>query len=72
MCRLRRRELAWTPEDQATYAKWRRGVLAFYGCVGLVSLATFGAHQLVKDGAGRASAVVASAVKAPQAGTTRR
>jgi hypothetical protein len=24
-----------SPEDEAIYAKWRRGVLIFYGCIGL-------------------------------------
>jgi hypothetical protein len=27
-----------SPEDEATYAKWRRGVAMFYGCVGLVAI----------------------------------
>jgi hypothetical protein len=26
-------------EHKATYAKWRRHVLLFYGCVGLVAIA---------------------------------
>jgi hypothetical protein len=25
-----------SPEDAATYAKWRRGMCIFYGCIGLV------------------------------------
>jgi hypothetical protein len=29
-----------SPEDEATYAKWRRAVIIFYGCVGLVAVAT--------------------------------
>jgi hypothetical protein len=28
-----------SPEDEATYAKWRRAVLIFYGCIGLVAVA---------------------------------
>ena len=24
-----------SPEDEKTYAKWRRGVVIFYGCIGL-------------------------------------
>jgi hypothetical protein len=27
-----------SPEDEATYAKWRRGVVMFYGCIGLVAI----------------------------------
>jgi hypothetical protein len=34
----KRRDFVWSPEDQATYAKWRRGVLAAYGCIGLVAV----------------------------------
>jgi hypothetical protein len=30
---------ASSPEDHATYVKWRRGVLIFYGCIGLVMVA---------------------------------
>jgi hypothetical protein len=26
-----------SPEDESTYAKWRRGVFIFYMCVGLVT-----------------------------------
>jgi hypothetical protein len=28
-----------SPEHEATYAKWRRGVLIFYGCIGLAATA---------------------------------
>jgi len=33
------RESPWSPEDQATYVQWLRGVTIFYGCVGLVAIA---------------------------------
>jgi hypothetical protein len=33
------RQSVWSSEYQVTYAKWRRGVLIFYGCVGLVTVA---------------------------------
>jgi hypothetical protein len=34
-----------SPEDEATYAKWRRGMCVFYGCIGLVVTSVFfGAH----------------------------
>jgi hypothetical protein len=32
---------AGSPEDKATYAKWRRGIVIFYGSVGLVAVAVF-------------------------------
>jgi hypothetical protein len=28
-----------SPEDKATYAKWRRGMFIFYGSIGLVAVA---------------------------------
>jgi hypothetical protein len=28
-----------SPEDRATYVKWRRGILIFYGCIGLTAVA---------------------------------
>jgi hypothetical protein len=28
-----------SPEDQATVARWRRGVLMFYGSIGLILVA---------------------------------
>jgi hypothetical protein len=28
-----------SPEDEATYAKWRRGMFIFYGSIGLVAVA---------------------------------
>jgi hypothetical protein len=30
-----------SPEDAATYAKWRRGMCIFYGCIGLVVAGVF-------------------------------
>jgi hypothetical protein len=27
-----------SPEDKATYAKWRNAVLTFYGCISLVAV----------------------------------
>jgi hypothetical protein len=30
-----------SPEDAATYAKWRRGMCIFYGCVGLFVVGIF-------------------------------
>jgi hypothetical protein len=38
------RELATfasSSEDEATYAKWRRGMVIFYGSMGLVAVAVF-------------------------------
>ena len=66
MRRLRYEDLVWTPEDRATYAKWRRRVLVFYGCAGLILLATFGAYRLIKDGPGRMIGAITSAVMLPQ------
>jgi hypothetical protein len=36
---LKPRESPWSPEDQATYVQWRRGVTIFYGCIGLGAIA---------------------------------
>jgi hypothetical protein len=33
------RMFVWSSEDQAVYDKWRRGLLIFYGCIGLVAAA---------------------------------
>jgi hypothetical protein len=33
--------LASSPEDEATYVKWRRGMVIFYGSIGLVAVAAF-------------------------------
>jgi len=34
-----------SPEDAATYARWRRGMCIFYGCIGLVVAGiVFSAH----------------------------
>jgi hypothetical protein len=30
-----------SPEDKATYAKWRRGMCIFYGCIGLAVAGIF-------------------------------
>ncbi len=35
-----------SPEDQATIAKWRRGVLIFYGSVGLALIAIVAAAHI--------------------------
>jgi hypothetical protein len=38
------RELATfasSPEDEATYIKWRRGMVILYGSIGLVAVAAF-------------------------------
>jgi hypothetical protein len=49
MPRPKFRGLVWSPEDEATFAKWRRVVLAFYGCVGLLLLGAWLVHRLVID-----------------------
>src|SRR6266480_3373294 len=59
--RMKPQEFAWRPEDQATYAKWRRGILAFYGCAALAVLVTFGAHHFARDGREDASSTFAAA-----------
>jgi hypothetical protein len=46
-----------------TYAKWRRGILIFYGCAGLISCAAYGAYSFVKNG----TSTIAST--APQSST---
>jgi hypothetical protein len=28
-----------TPADEATFRKWRRGMVMFYGCIGVVVMA---------------------------------
>ena len=71
MRRLRYEDLVWTPEDRATCAKWRRRVLVFYGCAGLILFATFGAYRLIKEGPGQTIAAIASAVMSPQSGAPR-
>jgi hypothetical protein len=58
----RREEFVWTPGDQAEYAKWRRGVFAFYGCAGLICLAAFWVHHFANDGS--KPPVLAAAAKA--------
>jgi hypothetical protein len=30
-----------SPEDEATYVKWRRGMMIFYGSIGLLAVAVF-------------------------------
>jgi hypothetical protein len=35
-----------SPEDKATYVKWRRAVGIFYGCIGLVAVAVAVATHL--------------------------
>jgi hypothetical protein len=35
-----------SPEDQATYAKWCRGVVIFYGCIGLLAITALVGLQL--------------------------
>jgi hypothetical protein len=35
-----------SPADAATYAKWRRGICIFYGCIGLVMAGVFLAAHL--------------------------
>jgi hypothetical protein len=40
------REFVWSPEDQATYAKWCRGVLMAYGCIGFFAVVAMLATRL--------------------------
>jgi hypothetical protein len=39
-----------SPEDAATYAKWRRGMCIFYGCVGLFVVGIFSCGPLFASG----------------------
>jgi hypothetical protein len=44
---MNRRHLSfnWTEEDRRAYAKWRRGMAAFYGCVALIVFGLFALSQ---------------------------
>jgi len=43
------RDFVWSPEDQAIYAKWRRGVLIAYACIGLVAVVAVVAVRLAGE-----------------------
>jgi hypothetical protein len=63
----RREQSVWTPQDEATFVKWRRGFLIFYGCAGLILLTMFGALYLAHGGAS-GSTSFASTTAPPAAG----
>jgi hypothetical protein len=60
MRQLRHGELNWTAGDDATYARWRRAVLIFYGCLGLAAVSVFAIYRVAEDGFGPAAPAVAS------------
>jgi len=33
------RDFNWTPEDRRIYARWLRGILILWGCIGVVAVA---------------------------------
>jgi hypothetical protein len=37
-------DLERSPEDETTFRKWRRGLVVFYGAIGLVFTAAIAAH----------------------------
>jgi hypothetical protein len=37
-------DLKRSPEDETTFRKWRRGLVMFYGAIGLVFTAAIAAH----------------------------
>jgi hypothetical protein len=39
-----------SPDDVATYRRWRRGVFMFYGAIGLILVAASGVHHLWERG----------------------
>jgi hypothetical protein len=43
-------EFPWSPEDQRTYAEWRRAVFILYGCVALVATAVLFVAQFAAIG----------------------
>ena len=52
-------------DDQATFTKWRRGVIILYGCIALALIATGGASRILNVGTKGAASAVASTVKPP-------
>ena len=66
MLRPKFRGLVWTRDDEAAFAKWRRAVCIFYGCVALLLFVGWGVHQLVSSPRGDAAvAHVPAAQRAP-------
>jgi hypothetical protein len=65
----RREQSVWTPQDEATFVRWRRGFLIFYGCAGLILLTMFGTLYLTHGGA-RGGTSVASTTAQPVAGAS--
>jgi len=59
--------MVWSPEDEAAFKKWRRALCAFYACIGLILVAAWSLHQLVRDGRSD-SASIASSSASPSAG----
>ena len=64
-------ELVWTSEDQAAYAKWRRGVLIFYGCLALAALVVSGLYDLAGNEAKDAASMADSVMAHSSAGAAR-
>jgi hypothetical protein len=49
--------LAWSPDDEAVFKRWRRALCIFYGCLGIILIAAWGVPRLVGDDQRRAAPI---------------
>jgi hypothetical protein len=47
---LKPEKVNWSPDDQVTVIRWRRGVLIFYGCTFLTLILVWGIAQIGSGG----------------------